>query len=53
MLALAVTVPTLLSFGDVAAVGTVTAAQGLGAGAEIADSLDAVQAEADRSLRTA
>ncbi|MFE3453771.1 amino acid adenylation domain-containing protein [Nonomuraea sp. NPDC059194] len=31
MLALAVTVPTLLSFGDVAAVGTVTAAQGLGA----------------------
>ncbi|MGN9837863.1 non-ribosomal peptide synthetase/MFS transporter [Nonomuraea sp. H19] len=31
MLALAVTVPTVLSFGDVAAVGTVTAAQGLGA----------------------
>ncbi|MFC4117735.1 non-ribosomal peptide synthetase/MFS transporter [Nonomuraea zeae] len=31
MLALAVTVPTLASFGDVAAVGTVTAAQGLGA----------------------
>ncbi|MGV9310240.1 non-ribosomal peptide synthetase/MFS transporter [Nonomuraea sp. NPDC003727] len=31
MLALAVTVPTLLSFGDVTAVGTVTAAQGLGA----------------------
>ncbi|TMR07685.1 amino acid adenylation domain-containing protein [Nonomuraea turkmeniaca] len=31
MLALAITVPTVLSFGDVAAVGTVTAAQGLGA----------------------
>ncbi|WP_214416173.1 non-ribosomal peptide synthetase/MFS transporter [Sphaerisporangium fuscum] len=31
MLALAVTVPAVLSFGDAAAVGTVTAAQGLGA----------------------
>ncbi|WP_219511556.1 non-ribosomal peptide synthetase/MFS transporter [Nonomuraea ceibae] len=31
MLALAITVPVLLSFGDVTAVGTVTAAQGLGA----------------------